>query len=91
MLWSALQGAERHAKSLASAADAEYRDCSCCDAEREAQWSACKYNLGCKPNALMPNPSFKPSPNGGSRWPSSAGPAAHFALAVQHAPPSVPA
>ena len=38
-----------------------------------------------------PNPSFKPSPNGGSRWPSSAGPAAHFALAVQHAPPSVPA
>ena len=38
-----------------------------------------------------PNPSFKPSPNGGSRWPSSAGPAAHFALAAQHAPPSVPA
>ena len=41
--------------------------------------------------AVEPNPSFKPSPNGGSRWPSSAGPAAHFALAVQHAPPSVPA
>ena len=38
-----------------------------------------------------PNPSFKPSPNGGSRWPSSAGPTAHFALAVQRAPPSVPA
>ena len=38
-----------------------------------------------------PNPSFKPSPNGGSRRPSSAGPAAHFALAVQHAKPSVPA
>ena len=40
---------------------------------------------------LKPNPSFKLSPNGGSRWPSSAGPAAHFALAVQHAPPSGPA
>ena len=43
------------------------------------------------PWQVVPNPSFKPSPNGGSRWPSSAGPAAHFALAVQHAPPSVPA
>ena len=42
------------------------------------------------PWRVVPNPSFKPSPNGGSRWPSSAGPAAHFALAVQHAPPSVP-
>ena len=42
-------------------------------------------------NPVEPNPSFKLSPNGGSRWPSSAGPAAHFALAVQHAPPSVPA
>ena len=42
-------------------------------------------------HTVLPNPSFKPSPNGGSRWPSIAGPAAHFALAVQHAPPSVPA
>ena len=40
---------------------------------------------------VQPNPSFKLSPNGGSRWSSSAGPAAHFALAAQHAPPSVPA
>ena len=39
----------------------------------------------------VPNPSFKPSPNGGPRWPASAGPAAHFALAVQRVPPSVPA
>ena len=40
---------------------------------------------------VEPNPSFKLSPNGGSRWSSSAGPAAHFALAAQRAPPSVPA
>ena len=32
-----------------------------------------------------PNPSFKPSPNSAARRPASAGPAAHFALAVQHA------
>ena len=37
-LWSALQSAERLAKTLAGAADAEYRDCSCCSAEREAQF-----------------------------------------------------
>ena len=43
-LWPALQGAERHAKSLAGAADAEYRDCSCGGAEREAEWPACKSN-----------------------------------------------
>ena len=40
---------------------------------------------------VLPNNSFKLSPNGMSRWPSSAGPAAHFALAAQHATPSVPA
>ena len=39
----------------------------------------------------VPNPSFKPSPNGGPRWPASAGPLAHFALAGQRVPPSVPA
>ena len=39
----------------------------------------------------VPNPSFKPSPNGGPRWPASAGPSAHFALAGQRVPPSVPA
>jgi len=43
------------------------------------------------PHALMPNPSFKPSPNSVARRPSSAGPAAHFALAVQRATLSVPA
>ena len=34
--WSALQGAERHAKFLAVPLDAEYRDCSCRDGQREA-------------------------------------------------------
>ena len=36
-------------------------------------------------------PSLKRSANGMSRWPSSAGPAAHFALAVQRAMPLAPA
>jgi len=40
---------------------------------------------------VWPNPSLKRSANGMSRWPSSAGPAAHFALAVQRAIPSSPA
>ena len=39
----------------------------------------------------LPNPSFKPSPNGGPRWPASAGPSAHFALAGQRVPPPAPA
>ena len=43
--WSALQGAVRHARHLAVAADAEYRDCSCRGAEREAQSPACKCSL----------------------------------------------
>ena len=87
----ALQGAERHAKFLAGAADAEYRDCSCCGAERRAESHACKCTLARLPRELMPNPSFKPSPNSVARQPSSAGPAAHFALAVQRATLSVPA
>ena len=40
---------------------------------------------------VLPNPSFKPSPNSVARRPSSAGPAAHDALAVQRATLSVPA
>jgi hypothetical protein len=44
----------------------------------------------CQPHAfgtrrVWPNPSFKRSSNSMSRRPSSAGHAAHFALAVQHA------
>ena len=38
-----------------------------------------------------PNPAFKLTHDGMPRWPPSAGPAAHFALAVRHATPSVPA
>jgi len=41
--------------------------------------------------AVTPNTSLKLSANGVARWPSSAGPAAHFALAVQRATPSSPA
>ena len=43
------------------------------------------------PHTMLPNPSFKPSPNSVARRPSSAGPSAHFALAVQRATLSVPA
>ena len=32
---------------------------------------------------VLPNPSLKASPNSVAHWPSSAGPAAHFALAIQ--------
>jgi len=39
----------------------------------------------------LPNHSLKRSANGMSRWPSSAGPAAHFALPVQRALPLSPA
>ena len=39
----------------------------------------------------QPNPSLKLSPNSVAHWPSSAGPSAHFALAVQRATLSVPA
>ena len=45
----------------------------------------------CPPRAALPNPSLKPSPNSVARRPSSAGPAAHSALAVQRATLSVPA
>jgi len=45
----------------------------------------------CGLRQVRPNPSLKRSANGMSRWPSSAGPAAHFALAVQRAMPLSPA
>ena len=47
--WFALQGAERYAKVLAGAADAEYRDCSCFGAEREAESLASKFMAGRRP------------------------------------------
>ena len=42
-------------------------------------------------SSMGSNPSLKRSANGMSRWPSSAGPTAHFALAVQRAMPLSPA
>ncbi len=62
--WSAPQGAERTALSVADAADAEYRDCSCGGAAREAEWSASKNNPPRQLRALMPNPSLNRSANG---------------------------
>jgi len=41
--------------------------------------------------AKTPNRSLKRSANGMAHWPSSAGPSAHFARAVQRATPSWPA
>ena len=41
--------------------------------------------------AARPNPSVELRANGMAHWPSRAGPAAHFALAVQRATPSSPA
>ena len=60
---AALQGARRHAEVQAGAADAEYRDCSCRSAERQAQWLAKKYTI-CAMQAVLPNPSLKRSANG---------------------------
>ena len=51
--------------------------------------SICAGQCQCSP--ARPNLSFKRSANGMSRWPSSAGPSAHFALAVQRAMPLSPA
>ena len=59
-----LQGAKRHARTIALAADAGYRDCSCRGAEREAESHACKFTLASLPHELMPNPSLKRSANG---------------------------
>ena len=39
---------------------------------------------------VEPNPSLKWSTNGMAHWAASAGPAAHFALAAQHAMPLSP-
>ena len=55
-----------------------------------SQACSAKYRAGSRAAAL-PNPSVKLSANGVPHWPPSAGPAAHFALAVQRATPSAPA
>ena len=51
--------------------------------QRPAQQSPAHHH-----RAARPNTSFKPTSEGTPRWPSSAGPAAHFALAVQRGVPS---
>ena len=85
-----MQGVERRAKFLAPAADAEYRDCSCCGAEWEAESLPYKSNSIAWPHALMPNPSFKPSPNGVPRGPGWRY-AVHFRHPGPRVTPSVPA
>ena len=45
----------------------------------------------CTSRRVLPNPSFKATPNSVACLAASAGPSAHFALAVQRATPSVPA
>ena len=59
-----LRGAKRRARSLALAADAGYRDCTCRGAEPEAKSHACKSTRASLPRELMPNPSLKRSANG---------------------------
>ena len=87
---SALQGAQRHAKPFVGAADAEYRDCSSRSAERLPERRARKYVLARLQRELMPNPSFKPSPNGGPPGPVRRY-AVHFRQPGPGVPPSVPA
>ena len=55
-----------------------------------SQACSAKYSTGSSAAALS-NPSGKLIVNGVPHWPSSAGPLAHFALAVQHVTPSSPA
>ena len=57
---------------------------------RCSQACSAKYGAGSRAAAL-PNPSVKLSANGVPHWPPSAGPVAHFALAVQRATPLAPA
>jgi len=57
----------------------------------QGQHSSGTLRIFVSPPELMPNPSFKPRPDSVARQPSSAGPAAHFALAVRRATLSVPA
>ena len=89
--WPAMQGAERHAKLLACAADAGYRDCSCRGGRREAESLPCKKHTG-RPvvPTLMPNPSLKRTPNGIAFWPRT-GCRAHFPVRGQNTMPSVAA
>ena len=72
----------RSSATLAAMASPNHLHCS----------KACgaKYGAGSSAAALS-NPSVKLSANGVPHWPSSAGPAAYFALTVQRVTPSAPA
>ena len=79
-----LQGAQRHAKSLAGAADAEYRDCFCRSAERPSQWRSNKYMSVGMQRKLRPNPSLKRSANG-----TPPGPRCRYGVHFLHRGPGV--
>jgi hypothetical protein len=84
-MWlSALQGAERHAKSLAVTADAGYRDCSCRSAERHAQSLAYQMQSVRQPTTLRPNQSVKRTRSG-----MPPGPGWRYAVHFRHPGPGV--
>ena len=64
MRGSKQQGAERHAGSATGAADADYRDCSCRSARREAEWSAYKNSPSLTMHTVLPNTSLNLRANG---------------------------
>ena len=60
----ALQGAQRHAKFLTGAADAEYRDCSCRGALREAECPTQENSPALAMQPMLPNTSLNLGANG---------------------------
>ena len=82
-----LQGAERHAKSLALAADAGYRDCYCRGEERQAESLACKLSPARMPRALMPNPSLNRTRYGRQRKPGPRHMVHHLVPGLRCLPP----
>ena len=76
-------------KTLADAADAEYRDCSCGSAEQEAELGACKFRSVLVLRAVLPNPSLEARPNGGPPGPGRRY-AVHFRQPGPGVPPLVP-
>ena len=59
-----LQRAERHANSLAGAAEADHRECSCPGAKREAEWSAQEITPALALQLVLPNTSLNLRANG---------------------------
>ena len=84
-LWSALQGAERPAKFVACAADAEYATAlAVARSGKQNPWQTNSNQSAARSRALMPNPSFKPSSNGVPR-----GPGRRYAVHFRHPGPRV--